>query len=290
VSIKNYIKENILPKNANDYAKKIYSNQLLNNSISRSAAGAINRRIDPSKPESWEFSGFSQNGEDGIIDYLIAGLTDRNKYFFEIGSGNGLENNTAYLAHIKKYSGLQVEGDIYAYEDSLVIKPWLVEIVNCFLDQSNVLQVLEKSLYKDPDVFSLDIDGMDYYVLKQLLENNLRPKIIVVEYNSAFGPEKSITVPYSAEFNMLSTDHPYLYYGVSLKAWQKLLSDFGYHFITVETNGVNAFFVRPNDFVSDFLKNVQGIEFRENMHQLRLFRKYWEAQFEKIQELPFTRI
>jgi len=290
MNIRNYIKENISPKNANQYARSIYCNQLLNNSISRSAAAATGRIVDPSKLETWEFSGFSQNGEDGIIDYLLAGVTERNKYFIEIGSGNGLENNTAYLAHVKKYSGLQVEGDKYAYEDSLLIKPWLVETMNCFVDKTNVLKLLDKSLYKNPDVFSIDIDGMDYHILQQFLENGLRAKIIIVEYNSAFGPERSITIPYQPNFDMFKSGHPYLYYGVSLKAWNKLLLEYGYEFITVETNGVNAFFIRPDDFIDGFFNKVQGMKFKENMHQLRLFKRNWKAQFEIMQELPFIEI
>ena len=290
MNVKQLIKEKFLPIHANEYAGKIYANILLNNSISRTAIGAATRVIDPLKPESWEFSGFSQNGEDGIIDYLISGLIERNKYFIEIGSGNGIENNTGYLAHIKKYSGLQIEGDQYAYEDSLLIKPWLVEIMNCFIDETNALQILDNSLYKNPDLFSIDIDGMDYHILKLLLENGLRPKVIVVEYNSAFGPEKSVTLPYNAGFNMLTTSHPYLYYGVSLKGWKKLLLEYDYRFITVETNGVNAFFIRPTDFIYGFLDDVQGLPFKENMHQLRLFKKNWDEQFNIISNLEFIEI
>jgi hypothetical protein len=36
--------------------------------FARAAATAGIRVIDPANPESWEFSGISQHGEDGIID------------------------------------------------------------------------------------------------------------------------------------------------------------------------------------------------------------------------------
>jgi len=290
MNIKKTIKEKILPVEANQFAKKIYTNLLLNNAISRCAIAATTRNINPLFPETWEFSGFSQNGEDGIIDYLLTGLNNGNKYFIEIGSGNGLENNTSYLAHIKKFSGLQVEGDVYAYNEGIPIKPWLIENLNCFVDLSSSMQILEKALFKNPDVFSIDIDGMDYYITKQLLENGLRPKIIVVEYNSAFGPEKSMTLPYDPHFNMFKTNHPYLYYGVSLPGWKKLLAGFNYSFVTVETNGVNAFFIQKDEFKNSFLENVEGIEFKENAHQLRLFRKNWNVQFEMMKDLPFAEI
>ena len=44
---------------------------------------------DPLNPESWEFSGFSQHGEDGVIDFLIKQLNHKNEFFVEIGAADG---------------------------------------------------------------------------------------------------------------------------------------------------------------------------------------------------------
>jgi hypothetical protein len=290
MNFKKTFKEKIFAVEANRYANKIYLNSLLNTALCRSAAGLTARKINEKISESWEFSGFSQNGEDGIIDFLISKLNESNKYFIEIGSGNGLENNTSYLAHVKKFSGLQIEGNKDEFDEANVIKPWLIENVNCFVDAKNVTQILESSLYLNPDVFSIDIDGMDYYLAKLLLENGLKPKIIIVEYNSAFGSQKCITIPYNEKFDMFKTEFPYLYYGVSLNGWKKLLAKFGYDFLTVETNGINAFFVRKSAFPEYFFDEVKGIQFKENIHQLRCFKKNGEAQFEIIRHLPFYEI
>jgi hypothetical protein len=54
--------------------------------LSRGAATAMLRTIDPADPSSWEFSSFSQNGEDGIIDYLTRKINNPNYYFIEIGA------------------------------------------------------------------------------------------------------------------------------------------------------------------------------------------------------------
>ena len=56
------------------------------------------RRIDLTRPATWEFSGFSQNGEDGILDVLRHQLTRSNRYFIEIGAADGIENNIGALA------------------------------------------------------------------------------------------------------------------------------------------------------------------------------------------------
>ncbi len=289
MDIKELFTEKILGYRANYYAKRIYLNTLLNQAIARSAVGA-SRKIHPLEPFSWEFSGFSQNGEDGIIDYLISNLNAPNKYFIEIGTGNGLENNTSYLAHIKKYAGLQVEGNAAQYEDALITKTWLTDLLCCFVNETSIDAILEKVVYTSPDVLSLDIDGMDYYIMKLLMEKGLRPGIIVVEYNSAFGEERSITIPYSPHFNMFETGHPYLYYGVSIAGWKTLLSPYGYDFLTVETNGVNAFFILKQQFKSGFATGIHSLAFAENKHQLNLFRGNHEEQFKRIDSLPFFEI
>ena len=53
----------------------------------------------------YEYSNFSQNGQDGIIEYLSNKITSNNKYFVEIGCGNGLENNSTNLV-LNNWSGL----------------------------------------------------------------------------------------------------------------------------------------------------------------------------------------
>ncbi len=83
----------------------------VNNKLIRGAAGAAIRSIDASNPATWEFSGFSQNGEDGTINLLIGECGNRNNYFVEIGTSNGLENNSSWLALVKRYSWLMIEGN-----------------------------------------------------------------------------------------------------------------------------------------------------------------------------------
>jgi hypothetical protein len=78
--------------------------------VAHAAATAPLRQLNPSKPESWEFSGFSQNGEDGLLDFITTRLLEPNRYFVEIGCSDGLENNTTWLALCRNYSGLMIDG------------------------------------------------------------------------------------------------------------------------------------------------------------------------------------
>jgi hypothetical protein len=273
-----------------NYFKRVESKSELYNklvsSYARSACGLQLQNKNSKKTLDWEFSGFSQNGEDGIIQVLIENCKENNNYFVEIGCGDGVENNTAFLAHNKKWSGLMIEGSKNEYNTLNKSKPWLVNALNEFVTLDNIELIKETFLFNHPDVFSIDIDGVDYHIVSRLMELGFLPKIIVVEYNSAFGPNSNLTIPYEAAFNMFTTDHPYLYYGVSINAWKNLLKNYGYEFITVDSNGVNAFFIQSDNFNSEFINNVEGIEFCENRHQLRLFNCNWENQFIKIKHLP----
>ena len=194
------------------------------------------------------------------------------------------------MAFAKNFKGLAIEGDLNVYNVLKNVTPWFVEPMHCFVNDQNLQAINERVLFRDPDLLSLDIDGMDYYVLKTMLENNYRPKILVVEYNSAFGPSRSITVPYRADFNVTKAHHTKLYYGVSISAWRKLICELGYEFLGVESNGVNAFFVKSDAFESEWLSTLKIVPYAENAHQLRKFKMSWEKQFELISDQEFVTI
>jgi len=264
----------------------------INLSLSRAATTSQLRNIHPKNPSSWEFSGFSQNGEDGISDYLAQNLLSPNRYFFEIGAADGLENNTSWFAIAKKYSGLMIEGDKNLCQrlEQLVSGFNLgVTIRQQFVTMQNIPKLVESLLYKDPDLFSLDIDGNDYYILKTLLEYNLKPKIIIVEYNSAFGPDKAQTIPYDDSFHYLDAHASGLYYGVSIQAWKNLLCSKNYQFITVDANGVNAIFADKTAFAPEFLSGIKPKYFTENFYQLKKYGT-WEKQNQQICDLPLKEI
>ena len=79
--------------------------------LAKGGAMMLARTVDNTDPRTWEFSGFSQNGEDGIIDVLCRQLASRNRYVVEIGAADGTENNSSWLLVAERYEGLMVEGD-----------------------------------------------------------------------------------------------------------------------------------------------------------------------------------
>ena len=52
---------------------------------------------------------FSQNGEDGIIDYLLYSLDITSPKFIEIGIGDYEESNTRYLFETTNSQGLIID-------------------------------------------------------------------------------------------------------------------------------------------------------------------------------------
>jgi hypothetical protein len=261
--------------------------------VSRAAATSALRSLDPSDPRSWEFCGFSQSREDGIIDFLCRQVKKPNRYFIEIGASNGQENNSTWLAIAERFSGIMVEGDQERADQCrrhLIEFTLGVEVLNLFVEPENAGELCAAAIHRDPDFFSIDIDGNDYFVLKALLEAGLRPKIIAAEYNSAFGPEQAATITYRRGFNYLAAHASGLYYGVSVAGLRALLGKHGYAFVATESNGVNAFFIDPGAFDPAFVDKLRGAPFNENFYQRTKYKTTWEAQFALIKHLPFDNI
>ncbi len=261
--------------------------------LSKGGTMMLARNLNLTQPATWEFSGFSQNGEDGILDVLRRQLLSSNRYFIEIGAANGIENNTAWLIVAEKYNGLMIEGNPLLMERArrmLVRYSIGAECRNMFVTQENVSNLKSIAFHHDPDVFSLDIDGNDYYIAKAILDGGFRPKIFAVEYNSVFGPERSMTIEYQDNFSFKKAHPTQLYYGVSISGWRNFFERYGYRFVTVDRNGVNGFFVDPAAFNATFLDEIQGLKFAENRYQYTKFRGPNEEQFALIADQKFIGI
>jgi hypothetical protein len=261
--------------------------------LSKGVAGMQARKIDLRHPVTWEFSGFSQNGEDGILDVLRSQMVTTNRYFIEIGASDGIQNNSAWLVFVGYLNGLMIEGDPRLVERirRMVVNYSIgAECLNMFVSVEKVPELKAMAFHHDPDVFSLDIDGNDYYIAKAIFDAGFRPKIFVVEYNAVFGPEKSVTIKYRSDFVYTDAHPSHLYYGVSISGWRALFRDYGYRFVTVDRNGVNGFFVDPDVFDKGFLSAIQPIEFAENRLQYKKFRRPSGEQFKLIADQPFVAI
>ena len=195
-----------------------------------------------------EFQVYSQWGEDGIIDWLVNKFPEIPKSFLEIGTENYKESNTRFLLINKNWDGFIIEADKSSVKDIKSQRVyWKHNLIveNQFVDQNNINTIIKRiNIPKKLGLLSLDIDGIDYWVLKKL--SVLEPSIVICEYNSLFGQKKAITVPYKKNYVRSNEHYSNLFYGASIKAFIDLLKKRNYFFIGTNSAGNNAFFVSQN--------------------------------------------
>ena len=189
---------------------------------------------------------FSQNGEDGIIDYLLHSLKISKPKFIEIGVGDYKECNSRFFFERTSPKGLIID-NIKNFKEKVKknVKLWRgdLTIVEKTINTKNIIKILkDHNFYNDIDFFSLDIDGIDYWVLEKLPKN--LSKIFVLEFNSNFGGKKEITIPNINNFNRTKYHYSNLYFGASLKALIKLMKKKNYVFLGTNLHSINAFFVQ----------------------------------------------
>jgi hypothetical protein len=191
------------------------------------------------------FKIFSQDTEDGIIQYLLKSLKIKDVKFVEIGTQDYSESNTRYLYETMRCEGLIVDPfpNLKKKVDS-ILRLWKnkLSIHNEYINSKNINSILNKySFEKNIDVFSIDIDGIDYWVLEALPEKI--SKIFVVEYNPYFGSEKEISAPNIENFDRFKYHSTGFCWGASLKAIINLMDKKGYTFIGTNRLNVNSFFI-----------------------------------------------
>ena len=193
---------------------------------------------------------FSQFGEDGILDWLVEKLPISRPVFIEIGVGNYLELNTRFLLRHRNWRGLIIDGAPEIAQLKTDDVSWAHDLtaVSAFVTAENVSSIIKSAGFDAPvGILSVDIDGVDYWVLKQLLW--LKPDIIICEYNAVLGDIHPVTVPYNPEFDRRAVPGTSrLYYGASIQAFVSLLQD--YTLAGTAVAGGNAFFVRNEIFGS----------------------------------------
>jgi len=201
----------------------------------------------------YEFKIFSQRGEDGIIQYLIKNIQIENTIFVEFGVENYMESNTRFLMMNNNWSGFVMDGSDKNIK-SLRKRGWFwayeLQAKCAFIDKDNINHLLKETEFKNIGLLSIDIDGNDYWIFKEIDFSELNPSIVIVEYNALFGYERPISVPYDKKFNRTKAHYSNLFFGASLAALDYIAQQKGYALVGCNTAGSNAFFVR-NDLLND---------------------------------------
>jgi hypothetical protein len=201
---------------------------------------------DPERLTARRFRLLSQNEEDGLTYALLNAVGIGPRRFVELGSGtNG--GNSGFLAEELGFEGLMVDGDAdRAAEARLRFGNERVTVLNQWLERETIdALVREHGLAGEIDLLSIDIDGNDIWLWEAL--EAPRPRVVIIEYNSLFGPEAAVAVPYDPAFRRRSIPGSKgALYGASLAALERMGARKGYRLVAVEQRGANAFFVRDD--------------------------------------------
>ncbi len=220
------------------------------------------RHADPKRLLRYGFKVYSQNDEDGIIQEIFNRIGATSRTFIEFGVQTGVECNSAKLL-LEGWRGLWIEGashNVLEMRHNLagVLDQKRLTLVEAMVTAENVNALFEQAGFSgEIDLLSVDIDYNDYWVWKAI--ETVRPRVVVIEYNSALRPPLSVVVPYEPTRRWDGTN----YFGASLEALVKLGRAKGYRIVSCNFSGANAFFVRDDLCGSHFLEPATAEEHYE---------------------------
>ena len=197
---------------------------------------------------------FSQWGEDGILDFLCEKIGISKPNIIEIGAGNFMECNSRFIAEFRNANVIAVDGrddlttavkasPLYWKSNIIPIVEWVTP------DNINRIMDIGEEQFGKVDIFSIDLDGNDYWILRDV--SLLNVAIVVLEYNPIFGASLKVTIPRNDEFDRYKSHFSGLYYGASLQAFIDLMLAKGFDFVGTNRVGNNAFFVHSR-YVNKF--------------------------------------
>lgn len=214
----------------------------------RVLAAHLKDRTVPHSFADVEFKVFSQFGDDGIIQFLLSAIPGLPQTFIEFGVENYREANTRFLLLNNNWKGLILDSSSkhinHIHQEDFSWRHDLTA-VEAFITRENVNSLFRDNGFEgEIGILSIDIDGNDYWVWEAVTV--VDPVVVVVEYNSVFGPRHAITIPYQPDFYRTNAHRSNLYWGCSVSALCRLAERKGYSFVGSNSAGNNAYFVRKD--------------------------------------------
>jgi hypothetical protein len=169
---------------------------------------------------------YSQYGESSMLLEIFNKIGIINNYAVEFGASDGYWLSNIRMFIDQGWNYLQMDTDP---KEGIGIKKE-------FITAENINEILDK--HKVPvtfDLLSIDIDGNDYWVWKEIKR---KPSIVIIEYNSNFSIDESVALEYNPSH---SWDRTFAY-SASISALKKLGQDKGY-FLHKEVSFTNLIFI-----------------------------------------------
>jgi hypothetical protein len=173
---------------------------------------------------------YSQTGEEGVLEAIFAAIGPARGCLVDIGAGDGISlSNTLFFLE-RGWYGARFDAN-YATDEEFTLYQERITA-------ENICDVIGKyNVPREFDLLSLDIDGIDWWVLRSLLRV-YSPRVFVCELNNSLSATDPLAVVYDPEFIWTPDD----YFGASLGAYRMLAESRGY--ALVHCQPWNAFFVR----------------------------------------------
>lgn len=199
------------------------------------------------------FSVHSQFDEDGILLYIFSIIGTKNKKVVEICAGNGRECNATNLILNHGWHGLLLDGDRNLIEQAQDFfqknkSTWLFPPVckSSWITKENVNSIISDEGFKgEVDLLSLDIDGNDYWIWKEI--NSISPRVLICEISNICPDNLAITIPYKEDFCYTDpSNYHEEFRSVSSLAMINLSKAKGYRLIGSNKYGFNYVFMRED--------------------------------------------
>ena len=147
-----------------------------------------------SNPYTYKKNIVSQWGEDGIIEEIFKRIGTTSKLCVEFGAWDGKHfSNTWNLWNNHNWSAILIEGDAKRFkvlkhntEHNNKITP--VQAYVSIQGKNSLDRILVDTAHVAAvDLLSIDIDGDDYHIWKNL--NHVTPRVVVIEHNPTVPPD-----------------------------------------------------------------------------------------------------
>lgn len=229
------------------------------------------RYKEPRRVVQHGWKGQSQFDEDGILEEIFNRIGIKYYNAVEIGAGDGLENNTIYLLQ-QGWNCVWVEA-----------MPDRVAFIRDKFKDADTLTVVEKTVQPDTvntlidhtdeiDLWTLDIDGNDYWVFEEFDATKNNPRVIMLEYNAKFKPPMEWAKGYDPNHKFDKSD----YMGASLQSLTRLADKKGYALVGCGITGANAYYVRK-DLLGDLFQEPYTAENHYEPGRYWLARGYYSG-------------
>lgn len=163
----------------------------------------------------------SQKGQDSLIERVFECIGTTNKYYVEFGAYDGIVScNTRNLKINHNWQGLLLDDE----KENKNLNLHKIK-----LTRENIGKVFQ--IHKVPFIFDflcVDVDGMDYWLLQEILKHH-EPRVIMVETCVFFEPSDNKIMKYDANFRW-DGKHKF---GSSPLAFKKLAEKYGYKLVHV---------------------------------------------------------